>query len=555
MTDKKHTTMPAQAHLHTTVYLITIAALLLAGPLGLHAQQDGGNRRSVDITSSYKPSLLPPKKLSFTASPLQAAEQRPALTYNLPVQNLAFSFTPSPLRPLAFEDTTRRQEDKGYVQLGYGNFSTPFLQAAANFGNGRTSSGNVEAHYTGSKGKLPFQQFARYGFKVHNIAQLDDNHQIQLRGGVQGHTTHRYGFRPDSLPFTKDQLKLNYTDIHAGASVGNQQPNAYGLTYHAHLDAHLFSDNLKGNESAFAYSLPLEKAIHDDITATIALGGLVSRVKNDDTTFNNNLTTLRAGARFALGEHTHVNAALVPAWNNGDFALLPDVEVENYLANKDMVLQLGVKGSFIQNTWRSLVAFNPWVAQPTALTHSRNTEVYLALKAPVSEHLAFRIKGNYQARKDVPLLVNRADDGKTFDILWEPALNMVGGSAELLYQKGTFSWSNHLLVQSFTGLKQAEKAFGLLPVEFTSSARYGLKDKLHLKADAFAFLPAWHRLPDLKAQQGNGAIDLNLGAEFDIQPRIALWLQFNNLLNSRYERWNQFEVLGFQAVGGVIVRF
>jgi len=50
-------------------------------------------------------------------------------------------------------------------------------------------------------------------------------------------------------------------------------------------------------------------------------------------------------------------------------------------------------------------------------------------------------------------------------------------------------------------------------------------------------------------------MDLNAGVEFTVLPKLNLWVQFNNLLNNKYQRWNQYEVLGFNVLGGVVYSF
>ena len=38
-------------------------------------------------------------------------------------------------------------------------------------------------------------------------------------------------------------------------------------------------------------------------------------------------------------------------------------------------------------------------------------------------------------------------------------------------------------------------------------------------------------------------------------PKLNLWFQVNNLLNNKYQRWNQYQVLGLNVLGGVVYSF
>jgi outer membrane receptor protein involved in Fe transport len=75
---------------------------------------------------------------------------------------------------------------------------------------------------------------------------------------------------------------------------------------------------------------------------------------------------------------------------------------------------------------------------------------------------------------------------------------------------------------------------------------------LYLKADLYNFAATWYPDKENSVKRSGSAFDLNAGLEFKVIKNIDLWVQFNNILNQKYERWNQYPVLGFQAMGGVI---
>ncbi len=183
-------------------------ALLLVISFAVHAQ-DTSRKKTINITSTFKPVLRTPYKIGFTASPANTDTSRPALQYNVPVQNLAFSFTPATLKPLAFEDSMLTAErNKAYIKLGFGSFTTPYAKAAVGFGDGVKSNGSVEGDYVSSKGKLPYQQFSKYGVRGSVILNVNETNDLRLHAGIEGNGTYRYGFAPDSLKFPKDSLRF-----------------------------------------------------------------------------------------------------------------------------------------------------------------------------------------------------------------------------------------------------------------------------------------------------------------------------------------------------------
>jgi outer membrane receptor protein involved in Fe transport len=53
----------------------------------------------------------------------------------------------------------------------------------------------------------------------------------------------------------------------------------------------------------------------------------------------------------------------------------------------------------------------------------------------------------------------------------------------------------------------------------------------------------------------NPATDVSLSAEYQIIPRLSAFMQVNNLLNNKYQRWYGYEVYGFNIYGGLRLKF
>ncbi|HMP91711.1 MAG TPA: hypothetical protein PKD90_02500 [Phnomibacter sp.] len=518
--------------------------------------QDTSRRKTIEITSTFKPSLLPQDKIVFTASPAPADTTRPVFQYNLPSQNLAMRFTPATLRPLAYEaDSALLKENTALLKLGYGNYQTPFIRALATFGNGIKSSGSLEADYTGSKGNLPLQQYQQYGAKAHAWINTSPNHTFRVNGGFDGLHTYQYGYRPQDKPVDADSLKLRYTHLYGGAGLANKNGGDAQIYYDGQVAAHLFNDNRDGREATFNFNLPVQMPIGEHAMLQVGIKGMVSRFNGEKNQFTNNLFQLPVGASVVLNENLNLKGLLIPSWSNKQFKLLPDIGLEYKMEDNNLVLQAGVKGSYAENTFRTLVNQNPWVQQPDTLLNTRQMEVFAAIKSMVSEAVSFRAKLGVGKLYDVPLFVNSGTDGRVFQTLWEPTLNLLSLSGEFVYQPSEqLFWSNTLTINSYSQLKQYDKAFGLLPVELRSSLRYMITKELALKADLYQFSGPYYREQNGSSKRGKAALDLNAGLEYAFKERLSFWLQFNNIINQDYQRWNQYQVLGFQALGGVIVK-
>ena len=105
----------------------------------LHAQ-DTTKKRTVDITSTFKPVLRESAKINFDATPPTADTTKAKLNYDIPNQNMLFNYQPGSLKPLALDiDSGGIWDNSSYIKVGFGSLRTPFLQTGISFGDGKTS--------------------------------------------------------------------------------------------------------------------------------------------------------------------------------------------------------------------------------------------------------------------------------------------------------------------------------------------------------------------------------------------------------------------------------
>ena len=139
-------------------------------PIVTFAQIDTAKKQTIDITSSYKPVLRNAVKINFSASHLNADTTKPKMNYTVPSQNLFYAYQPISLRPLALQqDTNLYLGIRNYIKLGYGNYSTPYVNAGFSFGDGKKMLVNLYANYISSKGKIANQDYTQLQIKANAI--------------------------------------------------------------------------------------------------------------------------------------------------------------------------------------------------------------------------------------------------------------------------------------------------------------------------------------------------------------------------------------------------
>jgi hypothetical protein len=520
------------------------------------AAQDTLRKREVNITATFKPVLKEAAKINFDAAPPTADTTKPRLQYNIPNQNLAFAFQPGSLKPMALQiDTGGRWSNESYVKAGFGNLSTPFLQAGLSLGDGKTSGLNVYAKHISSKGKRDFQDYRNTNVDVGGFFQTAKNLEWTARLGSYQEKYFKYGYLPKDLTFPEDSLAVKYQTWRGRVGFHNINNTQFGISYAPEIRIDVFNDGLSNSESNTYLKLPVQKTVGKVFAVDVALEASLNRFKpQHKEADNNNFITIAPSILFKT-PNANIQAGIRPSWNNGEFKLLPNVLAEFGAADKSFSFQLGWIGYLRYSGYQYMAGFNPWIWTPQNVYNTIIEERYAGFKGAVGDHFSYGAKLGYHKYNNQPLFVNDNVDGKSFVIINEPEMKVFHIGGELGYNLGeSFSLISNLTFNQYK-TDVNDKAWGLLPMEFTTKMRIQVLKDLFITSDLYAFEGPRYLDQSGDSKRLKGAIDLSGGAEFGILKNLKVWAQFNNILNKEYQRWNRYPVYGFNFLGGIIFSF
>lgn len=527
--------------------------LLMAMPV---FAQEPGKKQTIDITSSFKPVLRNAAKINFNASPPRADTSKPRLAYSIPVQNMVPALMPVSLKPLALEiDSSESWANSNYLKAGYGNLNTPFVEAGLSFGDQRTKF-NVFASHISSNGKIEYQDYARSSVSGQFYTPIASNLELHGRLGYRQDKYYQYGYDQSIYNFAKSDLLKRYNTISAEAGLRNLSPTAYGLDFHPDLKIDIFSDNLKNSESNAVLDLPLIKNVGKGLAVKVGFKADFTRFTPDNNeAINNNIYTTPVAVLFKT-PNLRFQAGLTPSWDNSVFRLLPSFMVDFPIAKEKWIIQAGWFSYFNKGNYQRFAAINPYMAVPTDLKNNRMVERYVGFKGTLFNTFTYNAKLGSAEFHNTPLFVNDALSGKTFDIIYEEKLEAVQIQGELGFMRGeVFSMQAGFNWYSFNKQKTEDRAWGMIPLELKAHLRWMIMKDLWLKSDLFLWDGPLYKQPNGGSDRLPGGFDLNAGLEFRITKQLMLWAQFNNITNSKYQRWNQYDIYGFNMLGGVTLSF
>jgi hypothetical protein len=517
-------------------------------------------KQSIDIISSFKPVLRSNVKINLTATNLSADSSKPSFKYNIPAQNLFYSYAPIPIKPLALDhDTVLLLGNRDFIKAGFGNYTTPYLNAGFSFGNGKKNLLTVTGGYIASKGKIQYQDYQQAAVKVADNYFGNTN---EYYGFIEGNRNdyNLYGYDHSLHSYPSDSVSRYYQNFRFKAGIRNIVPNPGGFDYDPTIDVNYFTGKNNLVETGLLVNAPVTKKLTDDIFLKITGVADITNYKADSSAavhvlFDNNVFQI-APEVIIQKENYIAHIGVSPTWDNNNVSVLPNIYGELHIRKQLFLVQAGVVGTVTRNNFSNLSVINPYLQVITATNNTRAIEIYGGLKSAISKHFSASGKLSYINYKNLPLFINDTLDGKTFYISNEPKLNDIRLHFDASYiNQDKFTVTGGVTFDQYSNLTTNARAWGMLPIEFNTSIRWEAFKDVVFKGDLYIFGKPQFLLNNNIIKTGSGGADLNIGTEIAITKHINGWLDINNLFNNKYQRWNNYPVYGLNVLGGIVYRF
>ncbi len=272
-------------------------------------------------------------------------------------------------------------------------------------------------------------------------------------------------------------------------------------------------------------------------------------VNNDTSKQNINIFTISPSFTYIEGAFRgKVGANL--QFSAGRFIPNPDVELM-YAFSESLIAFGGWQGAVRRNNFESLRQMNPFIISKPTLKASNYENRYVGVKGKL-DAFSYELQGYNQPIKDMPIFINNSpNDDRRFAVVYD-TINIWGGHLGLGYKL-----SKEFEINLGGDYRNFNKTVYHLPnLDATLGAKYTFNEVLNVRFTGFTTSGVkafdWKNLTNTTLSP---MIDLNLGADYKINDNFAIFLDLNNLLNQKYQRYNGYQAYGFNLIGGVMVKF
>lgn len=514
--------------------------------------------QTIEIEQIYKPEIAKPVKPVITPSIPKIAPAKPKFDYVVPQQTLSYSYHSVPIRPLALGKQEFIYPFENYIKAGMGNLSSIYFDAGV--GSIHDENYNTSFHFAHlSQNKVNTQKgnsnttidaSGEYKFTKHTLYGAVDFFHKRYK---------YYGFNEDLYQYSNKSIRQAFTGGAISLGLVNTSANELNISYKPEINFGMYGDRFDAREQYVEINLPATYSFDENYSASLGLKTNITALKRGVSNVNNNYFQINPAFNYH-SDQLQVKLALSPTLGKGNsWYFLPDIALRSTLFNNGFALVAGWKGDLIQNTYQELSSKNPFIDNLFPSLQTKSDYVFGGFETKFGEHLSFGATVNWKQWKNLALFVNDYTlnpDGKKFATVYDQKVQSLGLDAYFRYQISQVfglhlesSWNSFYKTTTFA------KAWHEPQVKFKAAFETRPIKNLSVTAS----LDYWDRI---FALQANGTaeklpafLDLGVQAEYQIIPRFSVFLQLNNILNNKYEIWQQYEHYGFNVLGGFRFKF
>lgn len=548
----------------------------------------------IEVKTSYAPKVSDAFKIKRKpVIKLTENVNRKKLDYNIKSVPVASTFIPASGTLKGIDVGEKERLFDNYISLGFGNNITPFLEAFIRNNTTFDSEygAKIDFIYTNDPVKNTELSSSFYNVGL-NLFYKQEQYYFDWTFGVKANRDkyNWYGL-PDNIDFRLSTINaIEEEQTYKNYGVYGQLDFNDSFIKEIKADANYFSDILENNEvsanikSSFSFPIGRFGTNLEDIRLKASIDFLGGSFAYDyDTNPDKNYGVISMGlnpyyffyiANFDIKFGGKVHFSYDRATSDTQIFLYPDVTASYPIINRFANLYAGAWGELRTNSFQSLTDSNPYIS-PTVDVKQTNEayNFFGGLKGIISGQLNYNVKVSYKNEQNKALFkLNKSKSngittgavggfsyfgyeyGNSFNVVYDDVrtLSFLG---EIEYDTGKNVAVGVNGSYNKYELATEQEAWNLPELKGELFAKYRKKNwyagaNLYFVGNRKGFDALNVSTVDL-----NSYIDLNVNGGYHFNNIFSVFIKGNNITNSNYQRFTNFNAQGFQVIGGFIWKF
>lgn len=579
----------SQKKQHMQKLIITSFLILVTSiSFSQEAKKDTLKTEEITVVKPYTPTISEAFKIKSSPSIDTKSFKKEKVNYSIFSIPVASTFTPSKGKAQGLKRAPKERLYDNYISAGFGNYTTPSLEAFIHSGDARYNDFGMFLNYHSSAGGIKDvllnENFSDIKADLY-YKQFERNFNWKVNGGYNRQQFNYYGL-PTNIIFNETTLnemdeEQIYNNIYLGGTVDFDDSVFKGGS----VELVNFFDAYNSNEFHLLLKPTFEFPISTEIIQTEVLIEYItgkfdqnylgtSEVKHSFLNFglNPNFEVLRDDLSINLGAKIYYTFDLENSANA--FKAYPNITASYKVVDDVFILLAGVTGDLIQNTYKDFTQENPFVS-PTLNVQQTDQQykAFIGAKGKLASNIGYNVNMSYVSEKDKALFVhnqtttdgtilvdNAYEAGNSFQVIYDniKTINIMGEINVEISKE--FQVSGNLQYANYSTTNELE-AWNLPKFTATISGEYKTDKwyagtKIFLRGATKDFITAYEDLPTEGTIISNDSyFDLNFNGGYIFSDRLSAFGKINNVIGQNYNRYVNYPVQSIQFLAGITYKF
>ncbi|MDI1234452.1 MAG: hypothetical protein PSX81_09230 [bacterium] len=552
--------------------IIIIISLLCFTTIFAQKGKDTVTNKQVTVGQFYKATLIEANKIESVPVIEKPSPSAPNYTYTiLPKQ----SKTDKIVNPIPAADLFKKEENifpTSFVKLGYGNLRTPLAEIYLNNKQSNQYSYGMQYRFlqTNSNLNRSLADFTDHALKAY-MATYTTSGEFGLEVNYKNNKYNYYGFvdsiNLDSNQGLKNKMARNIQNFEAKAYF-NSTPSKNSKVKHR-TAFNYYNFQIGGaKEADYALLSKIYGNIGDFndmengvLSATIGLDYTTLQLPGGKS---RNRFFIQLDPRYDF-KYDVINLSVgfnstILFDGNDSAQVKPNLFVKATYPLIEGVANLygGIDGRYRKQSLKSIIQANQFTSTYNLTNQYETVKVFAGINGKIGSSMDASFEINYSDVAGMPLFISKRDSLNSFGMVVEN-LSILKFSAALNY---SFSEKARIgLIGNFYNYNTSSQAeaWQLPTIEGKLNMSFNINNKIYPHFDVVAMSMQPQRTGVLENSYSRGQIkafyDISTGIDFRFRPKLSLFVQANNLMSSRYQRWYNYPVYGFNILGGLTFIF
>ncbi|HEX7410689.1 MAG TPA: hypothetical protein VF298_00955 [Bacteroidales bacterium] len=554
-----------------------VCAVLLAFPIRTNAQTKAYNEE-ITVIAPYEPTIPDAYKISLSPKTGDSDFKIPKLNYSIKSKPYDTHMEVEPLSPVKMVSEPLTKLYRNYFRVGMGTYLTPYAELFANTLRSKDHALGVHIKHLSSSGNLDDYAFSGSSTNLAEVtgSKFTAAHTLSGKFFYERDVVHHYGFRTadfDTIP-GKDDLRqrFNIAGMEAGYKSNYTEKDklnhAFGLSYY-HL-----ADLFEAREDHIKFDASADKQFKLFDLTDLQQAGLALSInhyaqRDSLGKLGSNIVGIKPFISTNYEEYSFYAGLNISVASDSitRMHIYPLLEAKLRIIPNALEIYAGISGNLNRQNYRDLAAENPFINSDLKLAFTyEKFKFYGGVTSNIGRNLDLSAAASISTFENMPFFVNDTISPleNKFTLVYDD-VNLLRLSADATFRStDKLSMTIHGAYQKFD-MTSEEKPWHKPATSLGFTGRYNIREKIVVTGDVTWNGKSYARellRPEgrtinrtFKTTELKGYADVSLGLEYRYTKLLSAFMQFNNIGNVRYYRWNNYPSQRFNFMAGITFTF